>query len=460
MNNSKPAKFTFKKRELVDSDGNTVSFDDPRIVHVWPIDSSRYLVSLLRSFYKKHGLAFRACGATNREVLQYAKNITSGKECLPFNSMAGSIYKDLKLRDKNEISLYYSVSPAGPCQNSAWPLVFDAFIERNNTRNALFNVTLDKSTDYFGKGIDILKDFVSAIYLSDLIEEAESSLKCVARDKREALEVFNEATNRIVEAAAETIPLKMAIKTWSRTLSKIPRKKSLKETPKVLVFGGLNVLFTNHPIISYFEDSGIIVKCVDMLEGILWAYSYDTVKYSVESGISNSGKLYSTMSGLTHYLNYFLKNSPIGKGKIKRIDKNRLKAANSLLNIAYMEFMSGKYRKKMSASGLLYDRCIPYKKLAYKGDKYISGRAFTESSITVGKYLNTLRLNVFDGLINVGTFNCQPAMNSIAVLRSISNEHSLPFISMDCDGGELSSNQIRLLETLSVQAKKYHLNRK
>jgi predicted nucleotide-binding protein (sugar kinase/HSP70/actin superfamily) len=457
MNYFKPARLTAKG--IIDSNGDLVPFDDPRVVYVWPIDTNQYVVSLLKKKFKKHGLTFRSCGATNREVLQYAKNITSGKECLPFNSIAGSIYKDLQLRDKDEISLYYSASSLGPCQNSAWPLVFDTFLEKNKIRNALFNIILDKSTNYFGKGIALMKDFASVAYLSDLIGEAKSSLKYVAKDKMEALKVFNDTTNGILEAAAGNIPLKTAIKAWGNTLSKIPRKRLIEDAPKILVFGGLNLLFTNHPIIRYFEDNDIVVKCVDILEGVFYAYSCDIVKYSIESGTFASGKSYDPISGLVYYLNYFIKRYLKGIKKIKRTDKNRLKAANAILTIAYLEFMTKKYRKKMSVSGLLYDHYIPYEKLATEGDKYISNRALTESSIIVGRYLNTLNVNVFDGLINVGTFNCQPAMNSIAVLRSLSNEHNIPFISMDCDGGELSSNQIRLLETLSGQAKKYHLSK-
>ena len=178
MNNFKPAKLSFKKRDFIDSDGNTVSFDDPRIMHVWPMDTGKYVVALLKSYYKKYGLNFRACGKTDIETLQLAKKITSGKECLPFNSIAGSIYRDLiNNRKENELTLYYSISPFGPCQNSAWPLVYDTFIERNKLRNVIFNITLDKTTNYFNKGIGFIKDFASVMYLSDLLEEVENSLK-------------------------------------------------------------------------------------------------------------------------------------------------------------------------------------------------------------------------------------------------------------------------------------------
>ena len=36
-------------------------------------------------------------------------------------------------------------------------------------------------------------------------------------------------------------------------------------------------------------------------------------------------------------------------------------------------------------------------------------------------------------------------------LRAVLNDYNIPFISMECDGGELSLNQIRLLEKIIVK---------
>ncbi len=308
-----------------------------------------------------------------------------------------------------------------------------------------------KSTAFFG-----LKDFSSVMYLSDLLEEAENSLKCIAKNKTDALKKFETATNKILKAAETGEPLKPAINQWAKEVAEIPKRISSKEAPKVLIFGGLNVLFTNHPIVEYFEDNGIIAKCVDILEGGLWASSFESVKYGAKTGNENIEKLYTSISCFAYHFDFMLKNLTNKIMKTQKPDRDKLKAAGSILNVIYMEVMTKKYRSAMKASGLLYDKYIPYKQLIKKGGKHISSRVFTESNITVGRYLSSIEANVFDGLINIGTFNCQPAMNSIAVLRSVSNEYNIPFISMDCDGGELSSNQLRLFETLSVQAKRFH----
>ena len=270
------------------------------------------------------------------------------------------------------------------------------------------------------------------------------------------MEKFKAATDKILKAAENGQPLKPAINQWTKEVAKIPKRITIKEAPKVLIFGGLNVLFTNHPVVEYFEENNIIVKCVDILEGGLWACSFESVKYGAKTANENIEKLFNSVSCFTYHFDFMLRNLTNKIIKSQKPDRDKLKAAASILDVIYMEIMAKKYRSIMKASGLLYDKFIPYKQLIAKGGKYISNRVFTESNITVGRYLSSIEANVFDGLINIGTFNCQPAMNSIAVLRSVSNEYNIPFISMDCDGGELSSNQLRLLETLCVQAKRYH----
>jgi predicted nucleotide-binding protein (sugar kinase/HSP70/actin superfamily) len=455
------AKFSFRKNSIIDSNGNTISFNDKRIVHIWPIHLGQYLKLLLAKCYKKYNLNFRACGETNSEILKYARKISSGRECLPFNSIAGSIYKDVLSRNNDEISLYYTIDPFGPCQNSGWPIILDIFLEREQIKNAIFSVTMTKSTNYFGNGINIIKDFARAICLSDILEEAESSIKCLAKNREDAIKQFNEATNELIFTFNDNKKNQnKAIRKWNTAIYNIPKKTTLKKTPKILIFGGLNILFTNHQIKDYFNDSEIIVKCVDLLEGILFSRSFYAVEYAAKNDLHTPEKLFTLSTAITLFLQYFIHKKIRKLGKSTHSSKNKFKTALSISEILYLEFINKQYRKKMNKSGILYDKYIPFKRLTSKGNKYITNNAFTETCATIGRYINSAENNTFDGLINIGTFNCQPAMNSMAILRSISNYYNIPFISMDCDGGELSSNQIRLLESIAVQANRYKKNKK
>ena len=45
-------------------------------------------------------------------------------------------------------------------------------------------------------------------------------------------------------------------------------------------------------------------------------------------------------------------------------------------------------------------------------------------------------------------------MNSQPIIRPIANKSDIPYAALDCEGPWLSTNQLRLLETMAVQAKR------
>jgi predicted nucleotide-binding protein (sugar kinase/HSP70/actin superfamily) len=108
----------------------------------------------------------------------------------------------------------------------------------------------------------------------------------------------------------------------------------------------------------------------------------------------------------------------------------------------------------MGKSGLLFDSYTEIDKLLEEGNKYVSANSMTEAPQIVGRFLYSLKEDIYDGLINLGTFNCQPAMNSQAIIRPLANKSDVPYAAMDCEGPWIASNQIRLLETIAVQAKR------
>ena len=108
----------------------------------------------------------------------------------------------------------------------------------------------------------------------------------------------------------------------------------------------------------------------------------------------------------------------------------------------------------MGKSGLLFDSYVEIDKLMEAGNKYASSNSMTETPQIIGRYLYSLKEQIYDGLINLGTFNCQPAMNSQAIIRPLANKSDVPYAAIDCEGPWISSNQLRLLETIAVQAKR------
>ena len=104
--------------------------------------------------------------------------------------------------------------------------------------------------------------------------------------------------------------------------------------------------------------------------------------------------------------------------------------------------------------GLLYDKFTPFAEIVKEGSKFVSFNSFTETVVITRRYLCSVKDQIFDGLINASSFNCQPPMNSQAIIRPIANKNTIPYLYIELEGPCISTNQQRLLESIAVQAKR------
>ncbi|MDI6776667.1 MAG: hypothetical protein QMD03_05405 [Syntrophales bacterium] len=446
MNNGevKQARLSEDYSYIIASDGNRVEFDDPKVVHVWLLPTGLYTTRLLEGFFEKRGWNFRRGGQTNAGILQYARRLCSGRECLPTTAMAGTTYKDiLDNRGENEISLYYNLDQDGPCQNGAWPIVWDTFARRLHLKNVVFLVWPGLRNKYLRQGDRFAAELAISAVVGDLLDEARGTLRCLAKDRDLALKTFDLEVNRVIESAPRGVgALASTFKKWAEVTARIPIKSSVEETPKVLLFGGLNVKFIHGPITEFFAERGIIPKVSDLTEGICWIESEYVVRYGFKRGLAKPEGQFNCASLLLSIFNP------------KNNLKEALMALRARLHIAGIVSLMKHYREVAKKSGLIYDKHVPFLDLVREGSKYVSHNGFCETPIAIGRFICSLRSGVFDGLINVGSFNCQPVMNSQAILRRLANNSQIPFVSVDCEGPWISANQKKLLDTIAVQARR------
>jgi len=429
---------------IIDSDGQRVEFDDPRIVHIGAIDGSRYAKRLIKKIYEKNNRKLRTIDKTSAETMQQARKLCSGRECVPMTAMAGSVLNDLyRYRTDDEISIYFTLDQTGPCQNGAWPVVWDSFGKRLNIRNTIFGVWPNSTNNRLGLGDEFFKGFIKCYILGDLFDEAENALKVIAQDKNSALKIFETEFDRFADCFMENDKaIKPALREWAKKIARIPVMASMEKFPKVLIFGGLNLQFVHYPLTDYFIDQDIIPKVIDATEGMLWLSSEPIMRSGFKLGRINPKKQYSILVLFFSWL--------FGVG-------NKAEARNSLktrIGMLFVDNIMKRFRKIMETSGLMFDKHISYIDIAVAGHKYVTYNGFTETAGITGRYVSSIQNDLYDGLINIGSFNCQPAMNSQAIIRPLSNKNDIPYAAIDCEGPWLSANQRRLLEAVAVQAKR------
>ncbi len=441
------ARLSKNKDCIIDSNGQSVEYSDPRIVHVYLPDASSYAKRLQIKIYEKHERKIRLSQDTDKEILHLSRRLCSGRECVPMVANAGSAIKDiLKYREEDEITLYLTLDDPGSCQHAAWPIAWETFAKRLDLRDAIYGIWPIPSNQNLGMGPGFPLELVSSFILGDLFDEAETALKCLAKDKTGAVELFNAAFERFsLSFKKDTTATKPALECWTQEVSSIPLKASLETTPKVLIFGGLNVQFVHYPVTDYFICEGVIPKINNISEGLLWLMSQRVMRYGLSKGFI----------------------SPLEQFSIPRLEKLSSETGDKMAALAKMSrlMMSAieenieEYRKIMEKSGLLYDTHVPFVEMIEKGHNHATYNGFTETPITTGRYLCAVEDDIFDGLINLGSFNCPPAMNSQATIRPIANKNDMPYAAIDCEGPWLSSNQKRLLETIATQAKRRRLKK-
>ncbi|MFX1278415.1 MAG: hypothetical protein ACFFA3_03310 [Promethearchaeota archaeon] len=446
---NKQARISDNYKHIIDSDDQKVEFDDPRIVYVNPEPRNPYGRRLVINLFEKYGRRIRICGDTDSSILQYAKKICSGRECLASVAIAGAVLKDIsEYRKENEITIYRTpIDNHGPCQNGAWPALWDTFSKRLNLKNVIFCAFPKFTNGYLGLNRDLLAWENLYFILGQYLIEARNALQCVAENKDTALEKFEEITDEfITNVKEEKKTLNTGLIKWARDVSKIPLKATVEETPKVLIFGGLNLMFDHYPVEEFFLEKGIIPKVVDIVETMSLILAESSIRYGFKKGYIKPKEQYNKRLYNAENLN---KND---QKEVTRANRNR-----SALN--FLNSQCKTFRKQMKKSGLLFDPYIEFIDLFEKGSQYVSANSLSETPIITGRFLHSIEENVYDGLVNMGTFNCQPAMNSQAIIRPLANKSDIPYAAIDCEGPWISTNQQRLLETIAIQAKRVRIKK-
>jgi predicted nucleotide-binding protein (sugar kinase/HSP70/actin superfamily) len=171
------ARLSEDREFIIDNRGNRVEYDDPRVVHVWTTPHSPFALQMIEKVYEQRGRGFRHTGKIHPETMQYARRLCSGRECVPMTASVGATLEDIHTHRKDdEITIYCTLDQEGPCQNAAWPLVYETFGERLGLRNVICGVWPNANNHYLGMGNEYNLLANACLFLGDLFDEAKNTL--------------------------------------------------------------------------------------------------------------------------------------------------------------------------------------------------------------------------------------------------------------------------------------------
>ncbi|MHA2039742.1 MAG: hypothetical protein ACW98X_25280 [Promethearchaeota archaeon] len=91
-------RFSKNYENFIDNKGNRVEFDDPRIVFVEPAARNPYGKRLVVDLYKQNNRTIRISQETDENILQYGKQVCSGRECVVSLEILKNFEETMKLR--------------------------------------------------------------------------------------------------------------------------------------------------------------------------------------------------------------------------------------------------------------------------------------------------------------------------------------------------------------------------
>ncbi|RJP26704.1 MAG: hypothetical protein C4520_00220 [Candidatus Abyssobacteria bacterium SURF_5] len=422
---------------IIDSDGQRVEYDDPRVTHIITVDVNPIARRLLRHVYQLNGRKVRVADETDSGIMQYARRLCSGRECVPMTAMAGATLKDIQhYRSDSEISIYLTLNQQGPCQNGAWPLIWETFGRRLNISNVIFGIWSGEANNFLGLSPMHEMGVSGSFLLGDLLEEVRNALACLATDKKSAIEIFEAELDGFIENfTLDQDQLEKALEKLAERLAEIPLKAPIEETPRVLIIGGLNLLFINDPVTEYLLEQGVLAKVVPFSEGLSWLTSEEIVRYGFERGVINPRQQFEELPQTSDA-------------------EHALKAQQSSFRLNLIDLIETRLRNIIEKSGLAFATHTSYVDIIEAGSSHATHIGFTETTGTTGRYLCSVKQDDYDGIINLGSFNCAPAMNAQAVIRPLANKNNVAYAAIDCESPSLSVNQRRLLETVAVRARR------
>ena len=429
------------RTSILTGGGRRLGMDAPEVVHVALCDGDRFISDMMAGFYASIGWHMLRTANTNAEILRCARKVCSGRECLPFLSMIGKVVRYLETRARGEVTVFHLLEQEGPCQIGGWYDAAPILFERLREENALVAWPTAKN-NYLGQGDRFGAMKVAALVLSDILAEMRSSLVCLASEPATALALLDDLKSELITASRSgLLAIEHALRAGTRRLAQVPLRERVEDTPKVLLFGGINRVFVDGPVKNFFEQRGILTKTTEWSEFMCFIEGEDILRLGFSEGHLAPAAQCSMPVLLKELFHAEDKSAAV-------------RAVRARIHIGYIEMLDRRWRRIAAASGLLFNPYVSFSEVQAEGHRRISLNGLTEAPLTVGRYAALLGSGGFDGYVNIGAFNCGPANTASAVIHSISLRTDAPYATIEADGNCITTNQLGQLETLAAQCRR------
>jgi predicted nucleotide-binding protein (sugar kinase/HSP70/actin superfamily) len=426
---------------VVSSSGEKYALTDPQVEIVLP-SMGYYGTTALAAVFRGIGVHARALPVADETVLQQGRKNATCKECLPYLITTGSFLTYLRNRkETDKVTLCFLATGGGPCRLGQYCRAFDSVIRKHEIPNAAVFAMTDEN-GYGGMGTASLLKAYQGVVVSDVFGDIRSMLTVAAVDPQQALSELNECWNEVLDyfEARLSVRFTLLLQWIARRLSRIPLKRDPRDVPVVSLVGEIFVRrdeFARKNVVEYLESHGFMVRVAPVAEYMC-------------------------------YSNYVVNNG-LGERKFGFGESMKMK-----LRERVQEWWERRIKDTLALSGVYKSEMIDVD-TTISGVKHLLNENFRgECILTVGLAMREI-LEDSSGVISIGPFGCMYSRMAEAMLNKemtvvgkkrmpdkgelaaqFEDVGTLPFLSLESDGGAFPQLVEAKLEAFVLQARRVH----
>jgi len=414
--------------------GEKISIRNNPRVKMLLSNMGRLGVELLAASLRSSGINAEALPVPDNKTLQMARQFVSGKECLPSHLVLGSALQYLaseKYR-KDDIYLLFVPTTTGPCRTGQYFVFYENLFKDLRLDNVVV-ITLDSDNSYNELGTNFLRHAWWGVITSDYMKDIETSLRACAKNPVEAMQVYDGLWQELIDIAETDVTrILPALKRIASEIKKIPLKRSLAESPRVLIVGEIYVRrddFAVDELIQHFSRKGIVGKVSGVGE---WIYYCDfTRRFDLKKELSL----------MPWYVRPFSKEiRELGMWHVEQWYKHRV--------------------ERMVKDALSVTELVPETPHDMNAIMRMSQKHFVnlelQSEITVSSGVAASAMaDGYSGIVNISPFACLIGRVIEGLLAPWARERRYPLISVEIDGSQLPPTMLSKLEIFMLNVLRF-----
>lgn len=414
--------------------GERIDIRDPRVRLMWP-SMGDLIGELGTAAARRAGINAEHLPVPDARSTQLARNVASGKECIPALLVLGSLLQFLERHPPNqpgEILLFYVPSTLGPCRTGQYHVFYDRLFDELGYENIALIVG-ESENSYKEFGPEFTKDLWRSGVLSDYFTDVRSGIRLLAADPAEGLRQFERVWRDVVAAFARSgAEAEPAAERAARELALIPRRKSIDEVKKVLVVGEIYVrrdTFSVQEITDHLIAQGIFPKVTGLTE---WVHYTDySQRYLLDAQRRREGLVAAIRTG------WITKRLKLG------------------LEGWWMARVESRVRRALATTGFLPSAPNDVDAaLEFGGREFVSPELESEACISPAVAAAAMQ-DGYAGIAIIAPFACLPGRLIEGVFAPWARARGYPVLALENDGQPYSPNVLARIEVFAHNVQRY-----